>query len=206
MEIQRWKSRHKAPYHRTLPPPHPRPGSIPRVTCRLSPVCLGGTPSPRVRRGPQNEGRPPCFLGRRCRRETQLLGAEPAERGCGGGEGVGTPLRSSRAHSPALLLGTDVMLLEDCASEDGPPSHGTRPSKRRSSVTFEDEVEQIKGGSAAAASGLPGAGARIRASSSAQPCPARRPADGRPCLAPSALGPRCRTGWHPGLGGVAVDL
>ncbi|XP_015347361.1 G-protein coupled receptor 161 [Marmota marmota marmota] len=40
--------------------------------------------------------------------------------------------------------GTDVMLLEDCASEDTPPAHCTCPPKRRSSVTFEDEVEQIK--------------------------------------------------------------
>ncbi|XP_047376816.1 G-protein coupled receptor 161 isoform X2 [Sciurus carolinensis] len=40
--------------------------------------------------------------------------------------------------------GTDVMLLEDCASEDAPPAHCTCPPKRRSSVTFEDEVEQIK--------------------------------------------------------------
>nr|XP_020747536.1 G-protein coupled receptor 161 [Odocoileus virginianus texanus] len=40
--------------------------------------------------------------------------------------------------------GTDVMLLEDYASDDNPPSHGTCPPKRRSSVTFEDEVEQIK--------------------------------------------------------------
>ncbi|XP_036891170.1 G-protein coupled receptor 161 isoform X2 [Sturnira hondurensis] len=40
--------------------------------------------------------------------------------------------------------GTDVMLLEDCISDDQPPSHCTCPPKRRSSVTFEDEVEQIK--------------------------------------------------------------
>ncbi|XP_038398557.1 G-protein coupled receptor 161 isoform X1 [Canis lupus familiaris] len=40
--------------------------------------------------------------------------------------------------------GTDVMLLEDYASDDNPPSHGACPPKRRSSVTFEDEVEQIK--------------------------------------------------------------
>uniref|UniRef100_A0A452FHE0 G protein-coupled receptor 161 n=3 Tax=Capra hircus TaxID=9925 RepID=A0A452FHE0_CAPHI len=40
--------------------------------------------------------------------------------------------------------GTDVMLLEDCTSDDNPLSHGTCPPKRRSSVTFEDEVEQIK--------------------------------------------------------------
>ncbi|XP_045694603.1 G-protein coupled receptor 161 isoform X1 [Phyllostomus hastatus] len=43
--------------------------------------------------------------------------------------------------------GTDVMLLEDCVSEDQPPAHCTCPPKRRSSVTFEDEVEQIKGSS-----------------------------------------------------------
>uniref|UniRef100_A0AC11B2Z2 G protein-coupled receptor 161 n=1 Tax=Ovis aries TaxID=9940 RepID=A0AC11B2Z2_SHEEP len=40
--------------------------------------------------------------------------------------------------------GTDVMLLEDYTSDDNPLSHGTCPPKRRSSVTFEDEVEQIK--------------------------------------------------------------
>ncbi|XP_059136538.1 G-protein coupled receptor 161 [Peromyscus eremicus] len=40
--------------------------------------------------------------------------------------------------------GTDVMLLEDCASDDNPAPHCTCPPKRRSSVTFEDEVEQIK--------------------------------------------------------------
>ncbi|KAF6074569.1 G protein-coupled receptor 161 [Phyllostomus discolor] len=40
--------------------------------------------------------------------------------------------------------GTDVMLLEDCVSEDQPPAHCSCPPKRRSSVTFEDEVEQIK--------------------------------------------------------------
>lgn len=36
------------------------------------------------------------------------------------------------------------MLLEDCTSEDTPPVHCTCPPRRRSSVTFEDEVEQIK--------------------------------------------------------------
>eukprot|EP00070_Physeter_catodon_P037589 XP_028344483.1 G-protein coupled receptor 161 isoform X3 [Physeter catodon] len=41
------------------------------------------------------------------------------------------------------LTGTDVMLLEDFTSDDNPPSH-ICPPKRRSSVTFEDEVEQIK--------------------------------------------------------------
>ncbi|KAF3823452.1 G-protein coupled receptor 161 [Mirounga leonina] len=41
--------------------------------------------------------------------------------------------------------GTDVMLLEDYTSDDNPPSHCTcPPTKRRSSVTFEDQVEQIK--------------------------------------------------------------
>uniref|UniRef100_A0A8C9KNQ6 G protein-coupled receptor 161 n=1 Tax=Panthera tigris altaica TaxID=74533 RepID=A0A8C9KNQ6_PANTA len=39
---------------------------------------------------------------------------------------------------------TDVMLLEDYTSDDNPPSHCTCPPKRRSSVTFEDEVEQMK--------------------------------------------------------------
>jgi hypothetical protein len=47
-------------------------------------------------------------------------------------------------HSLPLVLGTDVMLLEDYTSDDN-PLHGTCPPKRRSSVTFEDEVEQIKG-------------------------------------------------------------
>lgn len=37
------------------------------------------------------------------------------------------------------------MLLEDGTSEDNPPQYCTCPPKRRSSVTFEDEVEQIKG-------------------------------------------------------------
>ncbi|XP_063109692.1 G-protein coupled receptor 161 isoform X2 [Cavia porcellus] len=40
--------------------------------------------------------------------------------------------------------GTDVMLLEDWTSEDNAPSQCTCPPRRRSSVTFEDEVEQIK--------------------------------------------------------------
>lgn len=48
-------------------------------------------------------------------------------------------------HSLPLVLGTDVMLLEDYTSDDNPLSHGMCPPKRRSSVTFEDEVEQIKG-------------------------------------------------------------
>lgn len=46
---------------------------------------------------------------------------------------------------PLPALGTDVMLLEDGTSDDSPPQHCTCPPKRRSSVTFEDEVEQIKG-------------------------------------------------------------
>lgn len=53
-------------------------------------------------------------------------------------------LLGSGAHLP-LVLGTDVMLLEDYTSDDNPPSHCTCPPKRRSSVTFEDEVEQVKG-------------------------------------------------------------
>ncbi|XP_032173945.1 G-protein coupled receptor 161 [Mustela erminea] len=40
--------------------------------------------------------------------------------------------------------GTDVMLLEDRTSEDSAPSRCTCPPKRRSSVTFEDEVEQVR--------------------------------------------------------------
>lgn len=47
--------------------------------------------------------------------------------------------------NPPLVLGTDVMLLEDYTSDDQPPPNSTCPPKRRSSVTFEDEVEQIKG-------------------------------------------------------------
>ncbi|ELW67245.1 G-protein coupled receptor 161 [Tupaia chinensis] len=39
--------------------------------------------------------------------------------------------------------GTDVVLLED-HTEDSAPSHCTCPPRRRSSVTFEDEVEQSK--------------------------------------------------------------
>lgn len=55
-------------------------------------------------------------------------------------------LASVVAHVHHLsALGTDVMLLEDGASDDNPPTHCTCPPKRRSSVTFEDEVEQIKG-------------------------------------------------------------
>ncbi|XP_057350932.1 G-protein coupled receptor 161 isoform X3 [Manis pentadactyla] len=42
------------------------------------------------------------------------------------------------------ITGTDMMTLEDYTSEDNPPSHGTCPHKRRSSVTFEDEVERIR--------------------------------------------------------------
>lgn len=53
--------------------------------------------------------------------------------------------RRFHVHDPPLVLGTDVMLLEDYTSEDQPSSHCTCPPKRRSSVTFEDEVEQIKG-------------------------------------------------------------
>nr|XP_033798382.1 G-protein coupled receptor 161 isoform X2 [Geotrypetes seraphini]XP_033798383.1 G-protein coupled receptor 161 isoform X2 [Geotrypetes seraphini]XP_033798384.1 G-protein coupled receptor 161 isoform X2 [Geotrypetes seraphini]XP_033798385.1 G-protein coupled receptor 161 isoform X2 [Geotrypetes seraphini] len=40
--------------------------------------------------------------------------------------------------------GTDVMLLEDCSSDGTQQPHYVYPSKRRSSVTFEDEVEQMK--------------------------------------------------------------
>ncbi|KAK2494588.1 hypothetical protein MC885_007333 [Smutsia gigantea] len=40
--------------------------------------------------------------------------------------------------------GTDMVMLEDYPSEDNAPSHGACPHKRRSSVTFEDEVEQIR--------------------------------------------------------------
>lgn len=48
-------------------------------------------------------------------------------------------------HDLPFTIGTDVMLLEDHASDDNPAPHCTCPPKRRSSVTFEDEVEQIKG-------------------------------------------------------------
>ncbi|XP_057408693.1 G-protein coupled receptor 161 isoform X2 [Balaenoptera acutorostrata] len=52
--------------------------------------------------------------------------------------------RTSRLFSISnRITGTDVMLLEDFTSDDNPPSH-TCPPKRRSSVTFEDEVEQIR--------------------------------------------------------------
>lgn len=57
------------------------------------------------------------------------------------GEGQAEPW----THSLPLVLGTDMMMLEDYTSEDNPPSHGTCPHKRRSSVTFEDEVERLKG-------------------------------------------------------------
>ncbi|XP_038273731.1 G-protein coupled receptor 161 isoform X1 [Dermochelys coriacea] len=40
--------------------------------------------------------------------------------------------------------GTDVMLLEDYSSDGAHHSHYVYPYRRRSSVTFEDEVEQIK--------------------------------------------------------------
>lgn len=40
--------------------------------------------------------------------------------------------------------GTEVMLLDDHSSEARPSSHCACPPKRRSSVTFEDEVEQIR--------------------------------------------------------------
>ncbi|XP_022364231.1 G-protein coupled receptor 161 isoform X3 [Enhydra lutris kenyoni] len=61
----------------------------------------------------------------------------------------GQPLGNSSstgdtAFSCSQDSGTDVMLLEDGTSEDSPPSHCTCPPKRRSSVTFEDEVEQVK--------------------------------------------------------------
>lgn len=49
-------------------------------------------------------------------------------------------------HALPLLAGTDVILLEDYTSDDHPASQCTCPPKRKNSVTFEDEVEQIKGG------------------------------------------------------------
>ncbi|XP_064323125.1 G-protein coupled receptor 161 isoform X4 [Phalacrocorax carbo] len=42
--------------------------------------------------------------------------------------------------------GTDAMLLEDYSSDGPQAPHCICPPRRRSSVTFEDEVEQIKGG------------------------------------------------------------
>ncbi|XP_022364226.1 G-protein coupled receptor 161 isoform X2 [Enhydra lutris kenyoni] len=94
----------------------------------------------------------------------------------------GQPLGNSSstgdtAFSCSQDSGTDVMLLEDGTSEDSPPSHCTCPPKRRSSVTFEDEVEQVKGWSAAAASGPPGQGRcqepRSSRGSRAAPVPGR---------------------------------
>lgn len=44
-----------------------------------------------------------------------------------------------------LFSGTDTMLLEDYSSDGPHAPHCICPPRRRSSVTFEDEVEQIKG-------------------------------------------------------------
>lgn len=59
-----------------------------------------------------------------------------------GEEDLGRPFH---VRNLPLVLGTDVMLLEDYTSDDQPPPNSTCPPKRRSSVTFEDEVEKIKG-------------------------------------------------------------
>lgn len=69
-------------------------------------------------------------------------GVESGRRGGGGEEDLGRPFHVCNL---PLVLGTDVMLLEDYTSDDQPPLHYTCPPKRRSSVTFEDEVEKIKG-------------------------------------------------------------
>lgn len=45
-----------------------------------------------------------------------------------------------------FVSGTDTMLLEDYSSDGPLAPHCICPPRRRSSVTFEDEVEQIKGG------------------------------------------------------------
>lgn len=45
-----------------------------------------------------------------------------------------------------FVSGTDAMLLEDDSSDGSHALHCIYPPRRRSSVTFEDEVEQIKGG------------------------------------------------------------
>ncbi|OXB57056.1 hypothetical protein ASZ78_015094 [Callipepla squamata] len=45
-----------------------------------------------------------------------------------------------------FVSGTDTMLLEDYSSDGPSLPHCVYPPRRRSSVTFEDEVEQIKGG------------------------------------------------------------
>lgn len=60
------------------------------------------------------------------------------------GWGGGPSIAGHTALRP-FILGTDVMLLEDWTSDDNAPPHCTCAPKRRSSVTFEDEVEQIKG-------------------------------------------------------------
>ncbi|KAJ6662252.1 hypothetical protein lerEdw1_012415, partial [Lerista edwardsae] len=53
--------------------------------------------------------------------------------------------RTSRLFSISnRITGTDVMLLEDYSSDGAHQPHCIYPSRRRSSVTFEDEVEQIK--------------------------------------------------------------
>lgn len=45
-----------------------------------------------------------------------------------------------------FVSGTDTVLLEDYSSDGTHAPHCIYPPRRRSSVTFEDEVEQIKGG------------------------------------------------------------
>ncbi|XP_074855892.1 G-protein coupled receptor 161 isoform X2 [Carettochelys insculpta] len=53
--------------------------------------------------------------------------------------------RTSRLFSISnRITGTDVMLLEDYSSDGAHHPHCIYPYRRRSSVTFEDEVEQVK--------------------------------------------------------------
>lgn len=76
-----------------------------------------------------------------------IVGLNEWERGHGGSRGGEEAAASSRlpVHALPSVLGTEVMLLDDHSSEARPSSHCACPPKRRSSVTFEDEVEQIRG-------------------------------------------------------------
>lgn len=139
-----------------------------------------------------------------------MEGLNPRREGAGvGGEGPASPVP---AHSPALVLGTDVMLLEDRTSEDSAPSRCTCPPKRRSSVTFEDEVEQVKGWSAAAASGPPGQGRGSGQAPRLSRAPVPSVPASPPCRLPTLPGslglraPAVRVGGIQAWGAVSVDL